>query len=127
MKIVYAIARYLLALMFLVFGSNMFFNFFQAKMPPGLAGQFSVALFAAHYFYVVGALMVISAVLFLVNRYVGLGLTLLGPVLFNILLFHITMNPSGIGPGAFATLLWLLVAWEHRKVFERLFAAHLEE
>ena len=66
-------------------------------------------------------------ILLLVNRYVGLGLTLLGPVLFNILTFHLLMNPSGIGPGAFATLLWLLVAWEHRVVFERLFAARLEE
>jgi putative oxidoreductase len=128
MKIVYAIARYLLALMFLVFGSNMFLNFIpQPPPPPGLAGQFSTALFAAHYFYAVGAIMVISAILFLVNRFVGLGLTLLGPVLFNILLFHILMNPSGIGPGAFATLLWFLVAWQHRTVFERLFAARLEE
>jgi hypothetical protein len=48
-------------------------------------------------------------------------------VLFNILLFHILMQPSGIGPGAFATLLWALVAWQHRSVFARLFAAHLEE
>ena len=128
MKIVGAIARYLLGLMFLVFGSNMFLNFIpMPPPPPGLAGQFSTALVAAHYFYVVGALMVISAILFLVNRYVGLGLTLLGPVLFNILVFHILMNPAGIGPGAFATLLWLLVAWQHRRVFERLFAAHLEE
>jgi hypothetical protein len=71
--------------------------------------------------------MVVSAILFLVNRFVGLGLTLLGPVLFNILLFHLTMNPGGIGMGVFATLLWLLVAWEHRIVFERLFAARLEE
>ena len=83
-------------------------------MPAGLAGQFSTVLFAAHYFYVVGAIMVISAILLLANRYVGLGLTLLGPVLFNILLFHILMAPSGIGMGAFATLLWLLIAWEHR-------------
>jgi putative oxidoreductase len=128
MKIVGAIARYLLGLMFLVFGSNMFLNFMpMGKMPEGLAGQFATVLFASHYFYVVGALMVISAILFLVNRYVGLGLTLLGPVLFNILVFHILMNPAGIGPGAFATLLWLLVAWQHRRVFERLFAAHLEE
>jgi hypothetical protein len=128
MKIVGAIARYLLGLMFLVFGSNMFLNFIpMGKMPEGLAGQFSGALFASHYFYVVGALMVISAILFLINRFVGLGLTLLGPVLFNILVFHILMNPSGIGPGAFATLLWALVAWEHRVVFERLFAARLEE
>jgi hypothetical protein len=127
MKIVYAIARYLLALMFLVFGSNLFLNFIPAQMPTGLAGQFMTTLLTSHYFYVVGAIMVVSGILFLVNRYVGLGLTLLGPVLFNILVFHILMNPSGIGPGAFATLLWFLVAWQHRTVFERLFAARLEE
>ena len=128
MKIVTMVARYLLGLMFLVFGSNLLHPFIpMGPMPAGLAGQFTAALFAAHYFYVVGAIMVVSAILFLVNRFVGLGLTLLGPVLFNILLFHLTMNPGGIGMGVFATLLWLLVAWEHRIVFERLFAARLEE
>ena len=128
MKIVAMIARYLLGLMFLVFGSNVFLNFIpMGQMPAGLAGQFMTALFAAHYFYVVGAIMVVSGILFLVNRFVGLGLTLLAPVLFNILLFHLLMNPSGIGTGAFATILWLLVAWEHRIVFEKLFAARLAE
>src|SRR6202158_5836058 len=98
MKIVGTIARYLLGLMFLVFGSNMFLNFIpMGPMPTGLAGQFTVALFAAHYFYVVGAIMVISGILLLANRFVGLGLTLLGPVLFNILVYHLLMNPSGIG------------------------------
>jgi hypothetical protein len=122
------IARYLLGLMFLVFGANMFLNFIpMGKMPAGLAGQFMTVLFAVHYFYVVGAIMVVSGILFLANRFVGLGLTLLGPVLFNILVFHLTMNPRGIGMGAFATLLWALVAWQHRIVFERLFAARLEE
>jgi hypothetical protein len=42
MKIVTMIARYLLGLMFLVFGSNMFLNFIpMGPMPPGLAGQFT--------------------------------------------------------------------------------------
>lgn len=128
MKIVTTIARYLLGLMFLVFGSNMFLHFIpMGPLPTGLAGQFTVALFAAHYFNVVGAIMVLSAILLLLNRFVGLGLTLLGPVLFNILTYHLLMNPSGIGMGAFATLLWALVAWEHRVVFARLFAARLEE
>ena len=78
MKIAATIARYLLGLMFLVFGSNMFLNFIpMGPMPTGLAGQFTVALFAAHYFYVVGAIMVISAILLLANRYVAAGLTLL--------------------------------------------------
>jgi putative oxidoreductase len=128
MKIVGAIARYLLGLMFLIFGLNNFFHFMpMGPLPTGTPGQFLGALFVSHYFYVVGALMVISAILFLVNRFVGLGLVLLGPVLFNILVYHLLMDPGGIGPGAFGTLLWLLVAWQHRKVFERLFAAHLEE
>ena len=128
MKYVTMIARYLLGLMFLVFGSNVFLKFIpMGPMPAGLAGQFMGALFAAHYFYVVGALQLVSGILFLANRFVGLGLTLLGPVLINILLFHLLMNPGGIGMGAFATLLWLLVAWEHRIVFEKLFAARLEE
>jgi uncharacterized membrane protein YphA (DoxX/SURF4 family) len=128
MKIAATIARYLLGLMFLVFGSNVFLNFIPVgQMPTGLAGQFMTALVAAHYFYVVGTVMVVSGILFLVNRYVGLGLTLLGPVLFNILMYHLMMDPHGIGMGAFATLLWLLVGWEHRIVFARLFAARLEE
>ncbi|MGA9669889.1 MAG: hypothetical protein WBQ94_11800 [Terracidiphilus sp.] len=127
MKIVTMIARYLLGLIFLIFGSNNFLNFIPQQMPAGLPGRFAGVLFESHYFYVVGAIMVISSILLLVNRYVGLGLTLLGPVLFNILLFHLLMAPSGIGVGAFATLLWALVAWEHRIVFERLFAARLEE
>ena len=122
MKIASTIARYLLGLMFLVFGLNMFLNFIpMGPMPTGLAGQFTAALFAAHYFYVVGAIMVISGILFLANRFVGLGLTLLGPVLFNILMYHLLMNPSGIGMGAFATLLWLLVAYRVRSAFYGIF------
>jgi hypothetical protein len=128
MKIAAMIARYLLGLMFLVFGLNMFLHFIpMGPLPAGVAGQFTAALFAAHYFYVVGAVMAVSGVLFLVNRFVGLGLTLLGPVLFNILTYHLLMDPGGIGMGAFVTLLWLLVVWEHRIVFARLFAARLEE
>ena len=128
MKIVTMIARYLLGLMFFVFGLNDFLNFIpMGAMPTGLPGDFFRVLFTSHYVYFVGAIMVISGALFLVNRYVGLGLTLLGPVLFNILVYHIVMDLKGIGLGLFATLLWALVAWQHRIVFERLFAAKLEE
>jgi hypothetical protein len=50
-KIATMVARYLLGLMFLVFGSNMFLHFIpMGEMPAGLAGQFMAALFAAHYF-----------------------------------------------------------------------------
>ena len=61
MRIVAAIARYLLGLMFVVFGSNSFLHFFPSGPPmPGNAGIFANVLMAAHYFYAVGAVMVIS-------------------------------------------------------------------
>jgi hypothetical protein len=118
MKIAATIARYLLGLMFTVFGLNMFFSFFPAQPPlPGYAGQFSTVMLATHYMYAVGSVMVVSGLLFLASRYVALALVLLAPVLYNILIFHIVMNPSGIGMGAFCTLLWLLLAWQHRAAF----------
>lgn len=128
MKIVAAIARYLLGLMFLLFGSNSFLQFIPSGPPqPGNAGIFAKVLMDTHYFYAVGAVMVISAVLFLINRYVALGLTLLAPVLVNILLFHICMAPSSIWMGVFATLLWFLVFWRHRAAFAGLLQAKLAE
>jgi hypothetical protein len=60
------------------------------------------------------------------NRFVPLGLTLLGPVLANILLFHLFMLPKTIGMGIFATLLWVLVACQHKAAFAGIFKAKLE-
>ena len=122
MKIVGAIARYLLGLMFVVFGSNSFLHFIpQGPKPEGNAGVFITVLMDAHYFYAVGAVMGISGILFLINRFVPLALVLLGPVLFNILLFHVFMAPASIGMGIFATLLWFLVFWQHRAAFTPIF------
>ncbi|MGB6743613.1 MAG: hypothetical protein WBE38_08135 [Terracidiphilus sp.] len=126
MKIVYLIARLLLGLMFLVLGLNTFLHFIPGPIPPGQAGAFFGVLFATHYMYVVGAVMVISAALFLANRFVPLALVLLGPVLFNILTFHVLMLPKAIGMALFATLLWVLVAWQHRTAFEVLFEAEFK-
>ena len=127
MKIAAAIARYLLGLMFTVFGLNMFFHFIPTPPPPGYAGQFSELLMVTHYFSAVGSVMVVSGLLFLANRYVALALVLLAPVLYNILIFHILMNPGGIGLGAFATLLWLLLAWRHRAAFSSILQKRLPE
>lgn len=118
MKIVTIIARVLLGLIFVVFGSNIFLHFI--PMPPpkdDLAGKFGMALFLSHYIYVVGALQVIGGLLLLIGKFVPLGLTLLGPVIVNILLFHILMNPSGIVPGAVAAVLALIVLYGYRSAF----------
>jgi len=128
MKIVVMIARLLLGLMFLVFGLNDFLHFIpMGPMPPGTAGEFAALLMATHYMNVVGMIMVVSGILFLVNRYVPLALVLLAPVLVNILLFHILMQPKGVALGALATILWILVAYRARSAFAGLFKQRVED
>jgi len=123
MRIVSLVARYLLAVMFLVFGFNGFLHFIPMKPMPGLPGQFMGDIFASHLYVVIFAVMIVSGLLFLIGRYVPLALVLLGPVLVNILSFHIFMQPAGIGPGLVATILWFLVFYSYRSNFTGIFAA----
>ena len=128
MRIAATVARYLLGLMFLVFGLNSILHFIPTgPMPAGQAGQFATLLNDTHYFYAVGLVMVVSGILFLANRFVPLALVLLGPVLVNILLFHIFMAPKSIGTGVFATILWFLVFLRVRSAFAGLFQSRVQE
>ena len=117
MRIVTMIARFLLALIFIVFGLNGFLHFIDMGLPTGLAGQFMGALIQSHYFWVVAALQVIGGVLLLAKRYVPLGLVLLGPVIVNILLYHIFLNPARMGIAIAVTVLWLIVFYDEREHF----------
>ncbi len=118
MKIMTIIARSLLGLIFLVFGANIFLHFI--PMPPPAAGparDFMTSLFVSHYLYVVGALEVVGGALLLVGRRVPLGLTLLGPVVVNILCFHAFMAPAGLPLALFVAVLSLFLLWAHRENF----------
>ena|SRR5437588_3960242 len=122
MKIVTLIARLLLGLIFVVLGLNGFFNFLSmGPMPSGLAGQFVGALILSHYFWVVAGLQVVGGVLLLVNRFVPLALVLLGPVIVNIILYHLFLNPSGVALAIVVVILWLVVFFAHRQYFSRIF------
>jgi len=96
-------------------------------MPPptGVAGQFMGALFVSQYLVVVFALQLIGAVLLLINRYVPLALAILAPIIFNILLFHSLMAPSGLPLALVATTLWILVFLGVRSAFAGLLQPHV--
>jgi putative oxidoreductase len=121
MKIITVIARFFLGLIFLTFGLNGFFHFIPASPPSGTAGQFVGALFVSHYLVPIFLLQIISAVLLLVNRYVPLALTLLAPIIVNILLIHILMLPSGLPLAIVVTVLWIVVFMSVRSAFAGLF------
>ena len=122
MKILTLIARLLLGLIFVVFGLNGFLNFLSmGPMPSGLAGQFIGALVLSHYFWVVAVVQIAGGALLLVNRFVPLGLVLLGPVIVNIILYHVFLNPTGIALAIVVTILWLIVFYAHRQYFSGIF------
>jgi hypothetical protein len=117
MKIITVISRFLLGLIFLVFGLNGFLHFIHSTLPTGTAGQFVGALVASNYLVVVFLLQLVSAILLLVNRHVSLALTLLAPIIVNILLFHILMAPSGLALAIVVTVLWVVVFLSVRLAF----------
>jgi putative oxidoreductase len=109
-KIVATIARYLLGLIFLFFGSNLLFHFLpNPPMPSGPMADFSLAMAKSHYTVAVGFFQVAPAILLLINRYVPLALTVLAAELVNILTFHITMQPAGLPMALVVSILWVLV------------------
>jgi len=118
MKIVTLIARILLGLIFVMFGLNGFLSFFSTgPMPTGLAGQFMGALVLSHYYWVVAALQIAGGLLLLVNRFVPLGLVLLGPVIVNILCYHVFLNHDGAPIAIVVTVLWFIIFYGHRQYF----------
>lgn len=122
MKYVIIIVRVLLGLMFAVFGSNAFLHFI--PMPPmeGPAGAFIGALVSSGYIYVIALLQVVGGLLLLIGgRFVPPGLTLLGPVIVNIMLYHIFLDTSGLVMACVISILALFLLWVYRFKFPAIF------
>jgi len=122
MKIVVLVSRLLLGLVFFVFGLNGFLEFIPVKeMPTGLALQFVTALMQSHYVLVVSATQLVAGVLLLANRFVPFALTLLGPVIVNILCYHIFLSFQGLPLAVIVAILWFILFFRYRQYFSGLF------
>jgi len=126
MKILNKVSRFLLGLIFLIFGLNGFLHFIPMPPPSGVAGQFFGALFVSNYLVPIFGLQVISGALLLVNRFVPLALTILAAIIVNILLFHVLMNPAGLGLAVFVAILWGVVFASVRSAFAGIFQARVD-
>jgi putative oxidoreductase len=124
MKITSIIARYLLGLMFTVFGLNGFLHFIPQPPPPNpVAVQFLVAVSTSHFAAYFFLLQVLGGLLLLFGFFVPLAMTVLAGELYNILAFHLTMAPGSIAPALVACLLWILVFQQYRESFKGIFSA----
>ena len=124
MKVASTIARYLLGLIFTVFGLNGFLNFIHQPPPANpLAIQFLIAVSSSHFAAFFFAVQLIGGLLLLSGYFVPLALTLLAAELYNILAFHLTLAPASIPPALVASALWVLVFLQYRGNFQRILAA----
>ena len=123
------VARVLLGLMFFVFGLNGFLNFIPTpppeSMPAGLVA-FSEAMMKTGYLLkLVKGTEVLVGALLLLNRFVPLALTLLAPVIVNIVAVHAFLAPSGIVMAVVILALELYLAWSYRSAFRAMLAARV--
>jgi putative oxidoreductase len=122
MKIV-LIVRLVLGLMFLVLGLNTFLQFLKGPIPGGLAGQFLEALFQSQYALAIGVVQAIGGTLLPINRHVPLALTILGPVIVDILLYHLLLNHEELGGALTAAVFWFVLFFHYRQYFSGIFTA----
>jgi uncharacterized membrane protein YphA (DoxX/SURF4 family) len=116
-------ARIVLGAVFVVFGLNGFLHFI--PMPPmkPAPGDLMGAFVRSRYMLpLVAGTQVVGGALVLTGVWVPFALVLLAPVIVNILLFHLFLDPGGIGPGLLVAACALVLAWHRRRAFRGLFA-----
>jgi len=125
MRIATHIARYLLGIVFFVFGVDGFLHVIPLPPLPTAAHDFIGAMIQTGYlFYLVKGTEALSGLLLLSGRFVPLALVLLSPVLVNIVLFHAFLNaPQEVIPPLIFLGLHLFLAWQYRSYYMTLFTA----
>jgi hypothetical protein len=117
-----ASARLALGLIFTVFGLNGFLHFLPQPPTSGPAADFAMALAATGYMFpLIKGTEVVAGMLLLANRWVPLALTVLAPVVVNIVAFHVFLAPAGLGLPLVIVALGAFLAWSERAAYAPLF------
>jgi hypothetical protein len=111
-------ARVLLGLTFFVFGLNGFLHFIPQPPMSGPPANFIGALLATGYLFpLLKGTEVAAGLLLLSNRFVPLALTLLAPVVVNIVFFHAFLAPAGLAVPLIVLALEVYLARSYRDAF----------
>jgi uncharacterized membrane protein YphA (DoxX/SURF4 family) len=123
MKIAVVVARILLGFVFAAAGLFSLLKLGKMGGMPADAMTFLNLMVVHNYTTFVASIMLVGGLLLLVGRFVPLGLVLLGPILVNILIFHLVFRVPGILTGAVCTVLEIFLIWVYRSSFSGLFVA----
>jgi uncharacterized membrane protein YphA (DoxX/SURF4 family) len=118
------VARIFMGAVFLLFGLNAFLQFAPMPPPPPAAGAFIGALIATGYLFpLIKVTEIVVAVLLLSGRFVPLALTVIAPILVNIVAFHVAFAPAGLAIPLVLLAAEIYLAWSYRDVFAPLLRA----
>lgn len=110
--------RLILGAIFFVFGLNGFLNFIPAPPMNPQAAEFFAGLLATGYLLpLIKLTELISGALLLTHYCVPLALTLLAPIVLNILGFHFFLDKAGLPMAAFIVFAEIFLAWGYRDSF----------
>ena len=118
------IVRTLLGLIFTVAGLNGFLHFFPTPPLTGIMGEMmGVYLKMGYMFPLISATQLVGGILLLTNFFAPLGLVLLAPVIVNIVLLHIFIDPTGLPIAIVVLIFELFLAYSYREKYAPLFKA----
>ena len=122
MKIVLIIVRSLMGLIFLFSSITYLFKLYT---PPELTGNlkiFNDGLAASVYILpIVKITELICSISFLSGRFVSLAAVVITPIIINILMVHIFLDPTGLPVAIFLVLANTFVAYNYRESYKLLF------
>ena len=127
MKIAILISRFLLGMGFIIFGLNILHPFMTSPPAPegSLVAQFVAVMVPSHWIEFVGVLQLFGGLLLIIGRTAPLGLVVLGPILVNILAFHIFLQGGqGIAPGLVFSVLEIFLIYAYRSYFRGIVTAN---
>ncbi len=120
-----SIVRTLLGLFFLVFGLNGFLQFLPAPpLPEPATRLFGAFIESGYLFQFIKGTEVVVALLLLSNRFVPLALTVLAPIVLNIVAFHIFLTPFNPVMAAWLIGSMLYLAYAYRDAFRGVLQAN---
>jgi hypothetical protein len=105
---------------------NGFFLFIAPPEHTATGREFINLLVSTGFMYCEKSLEIIGGGLVLSNRYVPLGLSILAPIVVNILLFHLLMERYTLVLSLIPLLLWAFLTWTHRQYFTGLLVSRAE-
>ena len=112
------VGRVFLGLVFFVFGLNGFLHFLpQPPIPAGAASLLGAMIGSGYLLAFVKATEVLVGALLLANRFVPLALTILAPIVLNIVAVHTFLAPEGLPVAVVVLALEIYLAWTYRAVF----------